>query len=53
VSTANNNDSEANLPESAPEAAPRQSAIGFEPLDELLAGSKIFSDYVATLASEE
>lgn len=52
VSIANNNFSEEKLQQSE-EAAQRQSAIGFEPLDELLAHSKTFADYVATLASEE
>jgi len=53
VNTANNNASEEKPLQLAEQAAPQQSAIGFEPLDELLAQSKIFADYVATLASEE
>jgi hypothetical protein len=53
VSAPTNSQSEENLLPSEPEVAGERPLIGFEPLDELLAQSKIFADYVATLASEE
>ena len=53
MSAPKNNQSEPHLQSTEPEIAGERPLIGFEPLDELLAQSKIFTDYVAALATEE